>query len=590
MAATEEKRAAAEKRPAAVDDDLPQVERCTLACALLSDKAAALLALRGVRPDWFFSTRSRVVAAAILDALAAGRPVEAGALATQLEGEGRAWAPGFIESLLDAQVLPSHAEFYVDKLAEAHFRSETIAACTEATRELDEGKCRPEDAVARLSERVARLLRDRSAAREPSPYHLRVEEVQVWHKAREDVAAGRPARSHGLSWGICGLDAISEGMYPGLHIVAARPSFGKTMLENWISCFHLKRGARVARACLDMTPRALALRALTLLSGESLAKFRSGYMTPSDEAKVRAAAEASRLWHERILTETTAEAIASHARALKAAEGLDLLTVDYIQLVGTAEQSRYMNDNMAISRAMKALKAFANETETPVLLLSQLSRAVEQENRAPQLSDLRDSGSIEQEAKTVTFVYPEPTVMARWMADTGVADWKALPVRPGVLHMMKNQDGGTGAVGVRQHAKYGIYEEAKRLTRDDLTRIRIERDRAALESETKHRRVSAAVPQGVAMGYDFGEAGNAPYVVAWSPKGALEVFALADLPILNAAAQRLGEPGWEAKEQVNGLVPALERLQDWKAARRAGSDAAPPQRATADADEDDYDD
>lgn len=557
-----------ERRAAAVDDDLPSVERGVLACALLDAKAAALLPLRGVRPDWFFSTRARCLAEALLSALAAGRPIDAVALATELEGQGRPWAGSFIESLADAQVVPAHAEFYVDKLAEAHFRSEAIFACQEAVRALDEGKETPEISVARLAEQVSRLLRDRSTAREPSPYQLRVSEVDAWHKAHEDVLAGRPARSLGLSWGVPGLDAISEGMHPGLHIVAARPSFGKTMLENWISVFHLKRGARVARACLDMTPKALALRALTLLSGETLAKFRSGYMTASDEAKARAAAEASRLWHERILTETTAEGIASHARAIKAAEGLDLLTVDYIQLVGTTEQSRYMNDNMAISRAMKALKAFANETETPVLLLSQLSRAVEQENRAPQLSDLRDSGSIEQEAKTVTFVYPEPTVMARWMAEQGVQDWKALEVRPGVLHMMKNQDGGTGAVGVRQHARYGIYEEARRLSREDLDAIRRERQRAADEAAVSHRQVKARISPGVAMGYDFAEAGRAPYVVAWSPKGALEVFAEDDLPILNDAARRLGEPGWEPKESVNGLLPALERLAAWKGAQR----------------------
>lgn len=567
-----------ERRPSNADrDELPEVEKGVLACALLSEKAAALLPLRGVAPEWFFSTRGRMLAEAILAALAAGRPVEPVALATQLEGEGKVWAGPFIEALADAQVVPAHAEFYVDKLAEAHFRSEAIFQCTCAVRDLDEGASRPQDVVARLAESVARLLRDRATAREPSPHDLRVAEVEVWRQAREDVAAGRPARAMGLSWGLRGLDAISDGMFPGLHIVAARPSFGKTMLENWISCYHLKRGARVARACLDMTPKALALRALTLLSGESLAKFRTGFMTRSDEAKVRAAAEATRLWHERLLTETTAEGIASHARALKAAEGLDLLTVDYIQLVGTTEQSRYMNDNMAISRAMKALKAFANETETPVLLLSQLSRAVEQENRAPQLSDLRDSGSIEQEAKTVTFVYPEPTVMQRWMAEQGVSDWKALDVRPGVLHMMKNQDGGTGAVAVRQHAKYGIYEEARRLTRDDLARIRLERDRAAMESEVKHRRVQADVPRSVAIGYDFAEPGAAPYVVAWSTKGAFEVFAAADLPMLNDAARRLGEPGWEEKERVNGLLQALDRLSEWKAANRAkNNDAREP--------------
>lgn len=550
-------------------EDIAAVERAVLSCVLLDARVGALLAKKGVAEAWFASLRCRDVYCAIRDAIAEGRPIDGAALAIELQAAGKQWAPAFIEGLFGEGVVAAHAEYYVDRLGDAYFRAELAARCHEALDKLPKGEETVDTTAARLAEGVAALLRWHTSAAEPSPYALRSEAVEEFARAAEDVAAGRPARALGLSWGIRGLDYITQGLYPGLHIIAARPSFGKTMLENYIACHHLKRGRRVARACLDMTPKALAVRGLTLLGGETLSKLRSGFMTASDAAKIRAACEASRTWHEYLLTEGTAEEIVSRARAIKSAGGLDLLTVDYVQLVGTTKQEKFMNDNMVISRAMKAFKGFANETGTPVILLSQLSRAVEKEDRAPQLSDLRDSGSIEQDAKTVTFVYPEPTVMTAWMQEQGVVDWKALDIRPGVLNVLKNQDGGTGAVAVRQFARYGIYEEAQRLTRDEMAAYRDARKLAALRAEQSHRRETPRVPKSVAMGYDFARAADsARYVVVRHPRGASEVFAADDLPILNAAAQRLGNEPWEPVREAVGLAPALAALAEER--RRRG--------------------
>lgn len=555
-------------------DEMPQVEKAVLACALLDAKCAALLVNRGVRMDWFHDTRSRELCVRILDAIAAGRPVEPVALAVELQQAGKSWGVRFVEELTGMDCLPSHAEYYVGRLADARFRDEALRLCEEATRSLEAGEERADDAVSRLSEGVVQLLRWHTDGTESTPHALRLEQVEEFHQAHQDVMDGKPPRSFGLSWCIPGMDRITQGMYPGLHVIAARPSFGKTMLENFIATRLLLQGRRVARACLDMTPRALSIRSVTMLGGESLSRLRVGFMSPSDESKLRAVTEATRLWHERILTETTAEGIVSRARAIKAADGLDLLTVDYVQLVGTTDTSKFLNDNMVVSRAMKAFKAFANDTGTPVILLSQLSRAVEKEDRAPQLSDLRDSGSIEQDAKTVTFVYPEPGVMQRWMSEQGVLDWKALPVRPGILNVLKNQDGATGSVGVRQFARYGIYEEAARLTRDEMDAHRRARTAAADAAALKHRAVAAAVPASVGAGHDFArEAPDAPrYAVCRHPKGAFEVFLDEALPAINAAALRLGAEPWNKLDAVRGLLPALSALAD---ARRRHNQAPP---------------
>ena len=564
------------------EEPLAAVERGVLGCALLSEQNAALLATRGVRPDWFADLRAREIAATILDFLVAGRPIDPIAIAADLEARKRTGAAPFLERILtDEGIIPAHAEYYVTQLEAARFRAEARRMAREAAEALDAGEELPETTVSRLVTDLSALLRWRTDAREPNPYRIRSELVDSWRKSAEDVAAGRPARAMGLPWGIEGLDFYTQGLYPGLHIVAARPSFGKTMLENYLVRGWLMAGRRVARASLDMTPEALAARALTLMSGESLDRLRGGYMTASDESKVRAACEVTRSWHERILTENTAEEIVARAREIKAADGLDVLTVDYVQLVGTTEQTRYMNDNMAISRAMKVLKAFANETGTPVLLLSQLSRAVEREDREPQLSDLRNSGSIEQEAKTVTFVYPEPSVMQAWMLDEQVSDWKALPIRPGVLNVLKNQDGPTGAVCVRQYAKYGVYEECARIDKERRAELKeaMREESARVAAEKRAGRKASfkdPTPAAVRRGYDFREARPGPanlYAVVRHERGAYEVLRLSELPAMNAAAARLGLGRWQDIQEATGLQAALAALVEIKREHGQPTDA-----------------
>ena len=541
-------------------ESLPAVEKAVLACALRDAHCAALLAVKGVQMDWFHSTHCRELCVRILEAHVSGTPTDAASMAIALQESGKAWGMKFVDELDAMEVIPAHAEYYIGRLAEAYFRGRVFAAADEAQKALD---AREEDSgvsAARLSERLAELQRWRAAESEPTLSGIREGRVAQFHQAREDREAGRPVRTLGLSWGIRPLDILTDGIFPGLNIIAARPSFGKSMLENWIACHHLSEGRSVARACLDMTPRALADRGLTLLSGESLSKCINGFMQPSDEAKLRAAAEATKGWREHIITDGTAEGIVSKARAIKAAEGLDLLTVDYIQLVRLVDEGKFMNDNMIVSRATRILKDFAISTETPVVLLSQLSRAVEKEDREPQLSDLRDSGSIEQEARTVCFIYPEPTVVRAWMSKAGVSDWKALPIRPGVINCLKQQEGRTGCVGIRQYPKWGVFEPARFLSRDERTAHEAERERARIASDLKHRRVAAQVSDAIARGYDFGAAHqSALYVVARSPKGAVEVFDARFFPSICEAARRLGEEPWVSMEEVVGLVNALAR-------------------------------
>ncbi len=240
-------------------------------------------------------------------------------------------------------------------------------------------------------------------------------------------AYSREGKLAGLSTGLDDLDRQIGGLHKSdLIILAGRPSMGKTALATNIA-FNIARryqfqvepgGARkaasggvVAFYSLEMSSEQLAMRILADASGISSDKLRKGEINATDYGRLReAAAEIS---HAPLHIDATGglmlSKLAARARRLKRQpHGLDCIIVDYLQLVTTGEGSREQNRVQEVSAITQGLKALAKELNVPVIALSQLSRQVEQrEDKRPQLSDLRESGSIEQDADIVMFVYRE---------------------------------------------------------------------------------------------------------------------------------------------------------------------------------------
>ena len=245
-----------------------------------------------------------------------------------------------------------------------------------------------------------------------------------------DMAAEAYSRDGGLAGvatGLIDLDQKLGGLHPSdLLIIAGRPSMGKTALATNVA-FHVARhyawepqpdgsrktvnGGVVAFFSLEMSAEQLSMRLLAEVSGVSSDRLRKGEIDASEFGRVRDAAieiQDSPLY----IDATGGLAIgklAARARRLKRQFGLDLIVVDYLQLI-TADAGRGGNDNRVqeVSMITQGLKALAKELAVPVIALSQLSRQVEnREDKRPQLSDLRESGSIEQDADVVMFVYRE---------------------------------------------------------------------------------------------------------------------------------------------------------------------------------------
>jgi replicative DNA helicase len=246
-----------------------------------------------------------------------------------------------------------------------------------------------------------------------------------------EAAYNRAGQLTGVATGLSQLDLLLGGLHRSdLLILAGRPSMGKTALATNIAFNAAKAyregivdgvpkaidGAVVGFFSLEMSSEQLATRMLSEQAEIPSEKIRKGELISSNFDKVL---EISReLEHLNFFIDDTPAlsiaALRTRARRLKRTHGLGLLIVDYLQLLSPSGKSRQENRVQEVSEITRGLKTLAKELDVPVLALSQLSRAVEQrEDKRPQLSDLRESGSIEQDADVVMFVYREEYYLTR---------------------------------------------------------------------------------------------------------------------------------------------------------------------------------
>jgi replicative DNA helicase len=234
-----------------------------------------------------------------------------------------------------------------------------------------------------------------------------------------EVAYKRDSHVTGVTTGLRDLDRKLGGLQPSdLVILAGRPSMGKTALATNIG-FNAAEAVkdaesgtrhRVAFFSLEMSAEQLAHRIMAEKSGISSDRIRRGDVKQDDFLKIVEAAQAMTSV-QFFIDDTpalTVPGLRTRARRLKRQFGLDLIIVDYLQLMRSASPRPSENRVQEISEITRGLKAVAKELNVPVMALSQLSRAVEnREDKRPQLADLRESGSIEQDADVVMFVYRE---------------------------------------------------------------------------------------------------------------------------------------------------------------------------------------
>ena len=282
--------------------------------------------------------------------------------------------------------------------------------------------------------------------------------VSAVYKHIEEVA-NRKSLVTGVETGFAELDKYTAGFHPSdLVIVAARPGLGKTSLCLNIAEFvALKKSQCVGIFSLEMSKEQLVKRLLCAGAEIDSHKVNTGFLNKEDWSKLGRAAGV--LSQAKIFIDDTASInlteMRSKARRLKLEHGLDLLIVDYLQLMSGSNQ-RYENRTQEISQISRGLKGLAKELHVPVIAISQLNRAIESRrgDHRPQLSDLRESGSIEQDADMVIFIYREDAVN-QGEENTGVAE----------IIIGKQRNGPTGSFQLaflRQYTKFAnLYQGAE---------------------------------------------------------------------------------------------------------------------------------
>jgi len=342
---------------------------------------------------------------------------------------------GYLSSLLDGIPHLVNIEHYIAIVRDKSLLRQMINSASKIISECFD-QADPADAILDQAEQALfNLSEHRTKAGFVSVREMEEDAQKLLTKLYEDKEM-----ITGVSTGFTDLDRMTSGFQPGdLVILAARPSMGKTALAlNVAQHVALKRAQPVGIFSLEMSKQQLLMRFLCAESLVDAHKVRTGYIGKDDFRQLidsLAAVTRSPLYIDDSSSLTIME-MRAKARRLKAEHGLSLIIVDYLQLM--SGYGRFENRVQEISGISRGLKALAKELEVPVVALSQLSRAPEQRqgDHRPQLSDLRESGSIEQDADVVLFIYREE-VYKRDEENEGKADLIISKQRNGPIGVVK---------------------------------------------------------------------------------------------------------------------------------------------------------
>jgi len=380
--------------------------------AILLDNSVIAEAVEHLKPEDFYSPMNRRVFAAMIALFEKQKQIDPILIGEELKKEGSLESMGGITSITNLTFgLPHFANVaeYVKVVHDKSVIRNLIRTCNAIT---GEALAEEEDAEVILDKAEQKIF-EIAEARTKETFS-RIEPIAERVLARvKEHAAGEGTGITGLSTGFGELDEMTSGLQrTDLVIVAGRPSMGKTALCLTVAqnaALHSK--AVVALFSLEMSKEQLVTRMLSSEAHINAHRFRTGHLMSNEWERLAGAI--STLSDAKIFIDDTpgisALEVRAKARRLAAEQKqLDLIVIDYLQLMGSGSGRRNDNRQQEVSQISRELKALAKELDVPVLALSQLSRAPEARNPPkPLMSDLRESGSIEQDADVVAFIYRE---------------------------------------------------------------------------------------------------------------------------------------------------------------------------------------
>ena len=429
-----------------------EAEKTALGGILLSNKNLNVV-LSIISPEDFYKDSNRKIIEKIISLVDKGKPVDVVTLSEELQKEGTLDEVGgasYVSSLMDGIPKSLNVEFYAQIIKEKSLLRQLILSSAKIISSSYEQR---EDADQLLDEAQASIIEVAEQRVKPgfvpvgSLASPTLDMIKALHDRKETVT--------GIPTGFRDLDNLTAGFHASEFIVvAARPSMGKTALCLNISQYAgLKTDYSVGFFSLEMAKEQVMIRMLCAEAQLDLKKVRTGFIGERDFEKLKLSAEAlsrSKIFIDESSALTVME-MKAKARRLKMEQNLDLVFIDYIQLMRPG--GRFENRTQEMSYISRSLKELAKEIKIPVVGISQLSRAPEKGRREPipQLSDLRESGAIEQDADVVIFIYRPEFYRPDDESIRGIAD----------INVAKQRNGPTGKISlafIREYVRFADME------------------------------------------------------------------------------------------------------------------------------------
>src|SRR5208283_4966286 len=447
----------------------PEAEQGVLGCALLSPNECVgecIEKLKDGGQEVFYDLRHQTIYEMLATMFNERMPIDIITLQQRLKDKQLLEQVGgiaYLAQLQDAVPSAANLSYYLEHVQEKYLLRKMIHTCTDVVGRVYDYEGEVDALMDEVERDVLRISESRAQSSALSTKELVGKAIGTIENyfSRKGVL-------NGLATGFADLDRMTDGLHGSeMIVIAARPSMGKTSLAmNIAEHVVLEQKLPVAVFSLEMSAEALVLRMMCSVARVNLRSIREGFMNESDFPKLTSAA--GRLANAPLFIDDSAGLsilqLRARARRLAQQHGVKLFVIDYLQLLHSTARRAQENRQQEISDISSGIKALAKELKAPMLVLSQLNRELERDkSRKPRLSDLRESGAIEQDADVVGLLY-KPNA-GEDEDGAAVEEPDGLPIN---LLIAKQRNGPTGDVNLTFLKPYTRFESAAKISDEDV--------------------------------------------------------------------------------------------------------------------------
>ena len=443
-----------------------EAEQGVLGCVLLDPKEGMGLCIEKFKKgsEVFYDLRHQLIFELLAEMYDEKDAIDLITLQQKLKDRKQLEAIGglsYLASLVDKVPSAANLEYYLEIVREKFLLRKMIQTCTGVVSRAYEHEGEVDSLLDEIERDVLRISEERvesSSRTIKELVHKAINTIEEFHQ--------RQGMLTGVGTGFPDLDKMTSGLHGGeMVVIAARPSMGKTSLAmNVAEHVSIDERLPVGVFSLEMTAESLVLRMLCSRSRVNLRNIREGFLAERDFPKLTGAA--GKLANAPLFIDDSSGLsilqLRAKARRMFQQFGIRLFVIDYLQLLNSTSR-RAENRQQEIADISIVIKALAKELIVPVIVLSQLNRELEKDkNRKPRLSDLRESGAIEQDADLVALLYKPSSGDDE---DGAAQEQEATPVN---LYIAKQRNGPTGDVALTFLKGYTRFESAAKVSADDV--------------------------------------------------------------------------------------------------------------------------